>query len=204
MLPAIRPGEVAAALPDHAPEEGEPFEQIMADFERIIIPGITHWNHPRFFAYFATSAAPAAIAAEALAATLDVKVMLWRTSPSAAELESVVMRWLGRLMGVPETWTGVIYDTASVAGFTALGAARESLGLQIREDGMSGRDLPPLRIYATSQTHSHIEKAAIALGIGQRNVVAVPCDEAYRMDPMALQRAIDEDRRSGRLPMAIV
>jgi aromatic-L-amino-acid/L-tryptophan decarboxylase len=204
VLPAIRPGEVAAALPDHAPEEGEPFEQIMADFERIIIPGITHWNHPRFFAYFATSAAPAAIAAEALAATLDVKVMLWRTSPSAAELESVVMRWLGRLMGVPETWTGIIYDTASVAGFTALGAARESLGLRIREDGMSGRDVPPLRIYATSQTHSHIEKAAIALGIGQRNVVAVPCDETYRMDPIALQRAIDEDRRSGKQPMAIV
>jgi aromatic-L-amino-acid decarboxylase len=204
VFPSIAPGEIAAALPDCAPEEGEPFERIMDDFERIIVPGITHWNHPRFFAYFATSAAPAAIAAEALAATLDVKVMLWRTAPSAAELESVVMRWLGRLMGLPETWTGIIYDTASIAGFTALAAARESLGLDIREEGMTGRDLPTLRIYATSQTHSHIEKAAIALGIGRRNVVAVPCDDAYRMDPVALERAIDEDRRRGMQPLAIV
>jgi len=204
VLPKVAPGEIAAALPDRAPEESEPFERIMADFERIIVPGITHWNHPRFFAYFATSAAPAAIAAEALAAALDVKVMLWRTSPSAAELESVVMRWLGRLMGVPDHWTGIIYDTASVAGFTALAAARESLGLDIREAGMSGRDLPRLRVYATAQTHSHIEKAAIALGLGRRNVVAVPCDDAYRMNPSALERAITDDRSEGFVPMAIV
>jgi aromatic-L-amino-acid/L-tryptophan decarboxylase len=204
VLPAITPGEVAAALPAEAPEEGEPFERIMEDFERIVIPGITHWNHPRFFAYFATSAAPAAIAAEALAAALDVKVMLWRTSPSAAELESVVMRWLGRLIGLPDTWTGIIYDTASVAGFTALAAARESLDLRIREDGLSGRDLPPLRIYATAQTHSHIEKAAIALGIGRSNVVAVVCDDAYRMDPVALEGAIAQDRARGMQPLAIV
>jgi aromatic-L-amino-acid decarboxylase len=204
VLPPVAPGQIAASLPDRAPEAGEPFEQIMADFERIIVPGITHWNHPRFFAYFATSAAPAAIAAEALAATLDVKVMLWRTSPSAAELESVVMRWLGRLIGMPDSWTGIIYDTASVAGFTALAAARESLGLQIREDGMSGRSLPVLRVYATAHTHSHIEKAAIALGIGRRNVVPVACDDAYRMDPQALARAIAQDRGAGMQPLAIV
>jgi aromatic-L-amino-acid decarboxylase len=204
VLPPVAPGQIAASLPASAPEAGEPFEQIMADFERIIVPGITHWNHPRFFAYFATSAAPAAIAAEALAATLDVKVMLWRTSPSAAELESVVMRWLGRLIGMPDSWTGIIYDTASVAGFTALAAARESLGLQIREDGLSGRNLPVLRVYATAHTHSHIEKAAIALGIGRRNVVPVACDDAYRMDPEALARAIAQDRAAGMQPLAIV
>lgn len=204
VLSAVRPGSVAAALPDRAPEEPESFERIMEDFERIVMPGITHWNHPRFFAYFATSAAPAAIAAEALVAALDVKVMLWRTSPSAAELESVVMRWLGSLMGLPETWTGVIYDTASIAGFTALAAAREALDLSIREDGMSGRELPPLRVYATVHTHSHIEKAAIALGIGRRNVVAVACDDAFRMDPRALEAAIARDRAAGMMPMAIV
>ncbi len=204
VLPPVAPGQIAASLPDHAPEAGESFEQIMADFERIIVPGITHWNHPRFFAYFATSAAPAAIAAEALSAALDVKVMLWRTSPSAAELESVVMRWLGRLIGMPDSWTGIIYDTASVAGFTALAAARESLGLQIREDGMSGRNLPALRVYATVHTHSHIEKAAIALGIGRRNVVPVQSDSAYRMDPAALARAIAADRAAGMQPLAIV
>jgi aromatic-L-amino-acid/L-tryptophan decarboxylase len=198
------PGEIAAALPERAPEEGQPFEEIMADFERIIVPGITHWNHPRFFAYFATSAAPAAIAAEALAATLDVKVMLYRGAPSAAELESVTMRWLGRLIGMPENWTGIIYDTASVAGFTALAAAREALGLDIRERGASGRDLPVLRVYATAHTHSHIEKAAIALGIGRGNVVQVPCDAEFRMDPAALEACIARDRAAGMLPLAIV
>ncbi|MDQ2864856.1 MAG: pyridoxal-dependent decarboxylase [Candidatus Eremiobacteraeota bacterium] len=200
----VEPGDVAALLPERAPEAAEPFESIMSDFERIVLPGITHWNHPRFFAYFATSAAPAAIAAEALAAALDVKVMLWRTSPAAAELESVVMRWLARLIGVPDSWTGVIYDTASIAGFTALAAAREMLGFSIREEGMSGRDLPQLRIYSTEHTHSHIEKAAIALGIGAGNVVRVRCDAQYRMDPAALKEAIDRDAVAGMRPMAVV
>ena len=204
VLPNVRPGDIGAQLPQHAPEDSEPFTSILDDFTRIIIPGITHWNHPRFFAYFATSAAPAAIAAEALAATLDVKVMLWRTSPAAAELESVVMRWLARLMGVPDSWTGVIYDTASVAGFTALAAAREALDLAIREQGMTGRDLPRLRIYITEHTHSHIEKAAIALGVGQQNVVRVPADSNFRMDPQALSSAIESDIAAGMKPMAIV
>lgn len=204
VLPRVAPGEIEQALPDQAPERGEAFERIFADFERVIVPGITHWNHPRFFAYFATSAAPVAVLAEALAATLDVKVMLWRTSPAATELESVVMRWLGTLLGVPEGWTGIIYDTASIAGFTALAAARESLGLEIRERGASGRDLPALRVYATAQTHSHVEKAAIALGVGLDNVVKVPCDDAFRMRPDELHRLIDEDCERGMRPMAIV
>jgi aromatic-L-amino-acid decarboxylase len=176
----------------------------MEDFERIVVPGMTHWNHPRFFAYFATSAHPSAIAAEALAATLDAKVMLWRTSPAAAELEAVVMRWLGQMLGMPASWTGIIYDTASVAGFTALAAARETVDPTIRAQGMSGRDLPALRIYATEHTHSHIEKAAIALGIGSSNVVKVACDAAFRMNPASLDRAIVADRESGMRPMAIV
>jgi aromatic-L-amino-acid/L-tryptophan decarboxylase len=204
VMPQVRPGDVVAALPEHAPEAGEPFEEILSDFERIIVPATTHWNHPRFFAYFATSAAPAAIGAEALAATLDVKAMLWRTSPAATELEEVTMRWLGELLGLPREWTGVIYDTASIAGFTALAAARESLGLDIREEGMSGRLLPALRIYITDETHSHVEKAAIALGIGQRNVVRVACDDAFRMSAGALRASIEADRKAGMRPLAIV
>lgn len=204
VLPRVAPGEIEASLPEEAPEEAESFERIFGDFERVIVPGITHWNHPRFFAYFATSSAPVAVAAEALAAALDVKVMLWRTSPAAAELETVVMRWLGKLIGVPEGWTGIIYDTASVGGFTALAAARESLDLGIREHGASGRDLPVLRIYATHHTHSHIEKAAIALGIGLENVVRVACDDEFRMRPDALHRAVDEDRAAGMRPLAVV
>jgi aromatic-L-amino-acid/L-tryptophan decarboxylase len=204
VMPDVKPGDVVAALPAQAPESGEPFERIFADFERIVVPATTHWNHPRFFAYFATSAAPAAIAAEALAATLDVKAMLWRTSPAATELEEVTMRWLSRLLGLPRDWTGIIYDTASIAGFTALAAAREALDLGIREEGMVARDLPRLRVYITEHTHSHIEKAAIALGVGQRNVVRVPCDEAFRMRPDELAAHIEADLRAGMKPLAIV
>lgn len=204
VMPALAPGQIAALLPESAPEEGVPFDEIFADFERIVVPGTTHWNHPRFFAYFATSSAPAAIVAEALAATLDVKAMLWRTSPAATELEEVMMRWLGRLLDLPPQWTGVIYDTASIAGFTVLAAARDALGLQIRERGMSGRDLPALRIYITAETHSHVEKAAIALGIGQKNVVRVACDDAYRMRPEALRAAIEADEKAGMRPLAVV
>ncbi|MBV8066952.1 MAG: amino acid decarboxylase, partial [Candidatus Eremiobacteraeota bacterium] len=142
VMPRTRPGDVVAALPPEAPELGEPFDAIFSDFERVIVPATTHWNHPGFFGYFATSAAPAAIAAEALAATLDVKAMLWRASPAATELEEVTMRWLGRLLGVPAEWSGIIYDTASVAGFTALAAARESVDPTIREDGLAGSSAP--------------------------------------------------------------
>lgn len=204
VLARVAPGEIAAQLPAHAPEGAEPFDALMEDFVRIVLPGITHWNSPRFFAYFATSAAPVAVAAEALAAALDVKAMLWRTSPAATELEEVVMRWLGELMGLPQVFTGIIYDTASIGGFTALAAARESLDLGIREHGMTGRDLPVLRVYITEHTHSHIEKACIALGIGRENVVRVACDDEFRMRPENLAARLDADRAAGMRPMAVV
>jgi aromatic-L-amino-acid decarboxylase len=204
VLSQVAPGDVLSQLPVRPPEEGESFAELMADFERIVLPGITHWNSPRFFAYFATSAAPVAVAAEAIAAALDVKAMLWRTSPAATELEEVAMNWLRDLMGLPAGFTGIIYDTASIGGFTALAAARESLDLGIREHGMSGRALPRLRVYITEHTHSHIEKACIALGIGRENVVRVPCDAEFRMRPDALERAIQEDVSAGMRPMCVV
>jgi aromatic-L-amino-acid decarboxylase len=204
VLSQVQPGEILAQLPKSAPEAGEPFERLMSDFERIVIPGITHWNSPRFFAYFATSGAPVAVAAEALAAALDVKAMLWRTSPAATELEEAVMQWLGRLMGLPEEYTGIIYDTASIGGFTALAAARESLDLGIREHGMTGRDLPVLRVYITEHTHSHIEKACLALGIGRENVVRVASDDRFRMSVADLRARLNADEGAGMRPMAIV
>lgn len=204
VLSQLQPGDIRGQLPQSAPEEGEPFDALMDDFRRIVLPGITHWNSPRFFAYFATSAAPVAVAAEALAAALDVKAMLWRTSPAATELEEVVMQWLGELMGLPRSFTGIIYDTASIGGFTALAAARESLNLGIREHGMSGRGVPRLRVYITEHTHSHIEKACIALGIGRENVVSVPCDAKFRMNPAELARMIDADMAAGMRPMCVV
>lgn len=204
VLATVRPGEIAASLPDAAPERGEPLAAILDDFERLIVPGITHWNHPRFFAYFAISAAPASVLAEALAATLDVNAMLWRTSPAATELEDVTTAWLRRLLGLPDDLHGIVYDTASIGGFTALAAAREALDLDIRKRGMAGRsDLPALRLYVTEHTHSHMEKAAIALGVGRDNVVRVPVDDAFRMRPDALAAAIDTDVARGCRPLAV-
>ena len=205
VLSRARPGALIAALPAEAPEEGEPFERIFADFERLIVPGITHWNHPRFFAYFAISAARVTVLAEALAAALDVNAMLWRTSPAATELEDVTLGWLRRMLGLPDAFNGIVYDTASIGGFTALAAARESLGLDIRARGMAGRDdVPALRVYVTEHTHSHIEKGAIALGVGRENVVKIPVDESFAMRAEALARAIDEDLAAGRRPMCAV
>jgi aromatic-L-amino-acid decarboxylase len=205
VLSRARPGDLIAALPERAPDEPEPFETIFADFERLIVPGLTHWNHPRFFAYFSISATPVTVLAEALAAALDVNAMLWRTSPAATELEDVTLGWLRRMLGLPDAFHGIIYDTASIGGFTALAAARESLSLDIRERGMAGRaDLPALRVYITNQTHSHIEKGAIALGVGRENVVSIPVDDAFRMRPEALERALDDDLARGRRPMCVV
>jgi aromatic-L-amino-acid decarboxylase len=204
VLSKVLPGETASRLPADAPERGEPFEALLADFQSIVLPGITHWNSPRFFAYFATSAAPIGITAEALAAALDVKAMLWRTSPAATELEEVVMRWLARLIGLPDAFTGIIYDTASIGGFTALAAARESLELDIRERGMTARDVPALRVYITSETHSHIEKACIALGLGRENVVRIETDRELRMRSDDLAAHLEADVAAGMRPMAIV
>jgi aromatic-L-amino-acid decarboxylase len=205
VLARVAPGDVAAALPAAPPDEPESFEEILSDFERIVVPGITHWNHPRFFAYFAISAAPITVLAEALAAALDVNAMLWRTSPAATELEDVTLGWLRRMLGLPDAFHGIVYDTASISGFTALAAARESLELGIRERGMAGRaDLPVLRVYLTEHTHSHVEKAAIALGVGRDNVVRIPVDAAYRMRPEALAQALDDDETHGRRPMCVV
>jgi aromatic-L-amino-acid decarboxylase len=205
VLSHAKPGDLIAALPASPPDEGESFDAIFRDFEALVVPGITHWNHPRFFAYFSISAAPVTIMAEALAAALDVNAMLWRTSPAATELEDVTLGWLREMLGLPAAFHGIIYDTASISGYTALAAARESLGLEIRERGMAGRnDLPVLRVYITDQTHSHIEKAAIALGVGRENVVRVPIDDEFRMQAEALARALDDDLARGRRPMCAV
>ena len=204
VLSRARPGEFRAALPAHAPLEGESFEAIFDDFESLVVPAITHWNHPRFFAYFAIGATPVTVIAEALAAALDVNAMLWRTSPAATELEELVLEWLRELLGLDSGLHGIVYDTASIGGFTALAAARESLGIDVRERGLSGRsDLPPLRVYLTEHTHSHVEKGAIALGVGRENVVRVPVDETFAMRPDALERALAADRARGMRPMCV-
>jgi len=205
VLAQVEPGGLRSRLPPAPPERGEPMSQILEDFERLVVPAVTHWNHPSFFAYFATSASAPGVLGELLAAALDNKSMLWRTSPASTELEEVALDWLRQLMGLPAEFGGVIYDTASVATLHAVAAAREALDLRVREDGMSGRpDLPLLRLYASEQSHSSVEKALIALGLGQRSLGKVPADEEFRMDAGALARMVEEDRRAGSLPFCVV
>ena len=200
------PGEIRSQLPSEPPAQGEPLETMLADFERVIVPGITHWNHPSFFGYFATSASVPGIVAEMLIAALDVKAMLWRTSPAATELEIVVSDWLRQMLGLGSGWFGFLTDTASISTFLALAAAREDKPeLAIRERGMTGRaDLPRLRVYTSEHAHSAADKAVIALGIGLENLVHIPADADYRMRTDALERAIAEDKARGYLPLACI
>lgn len=205
VLAQVEPGELKASLPSSAPAEGEAMSEILADVDRLIMPALTHWNHPMFFALFATSSSAPGIFAEMLSAAFDVKAMLWRTSPASTELEEVTLDWLRQMMNLPREFDGIIYDTASVSSMHAIAAAREMLDAQVRELGMSGRaDLPLLRVYASEQAHSSIEKGIITLGLGQRSLVKIQTDAEYRMNTKALGRAIEEDRRAGALPFCVV
>ncbi|HWC05238.1 MAG TPA: pyridoxal-dependent decarboxylase [Methylomirabilota bacterium] len=204
VLARVKPGDVRGALPTMAPDGPEPLDRVLADFERLIVPGMTHWNHPGFFAYFAISGSAPGILGELLCAALNVNAMLWRTSPAATELEEVVLDWLRKLLGLPAGFRGVIYDTASISTLCALAAAREAAGLDVREQGMAGRaDIPRLRVYASEHAHSSVEKGAIVLGLGREGVRKIPTDDEFRMDAAALARAIAEDRAAGWRPVAV-
>ena len=195
VLSRVKPGEVKGQLPDQPPDAPEPFDDILRDFDDIIMPGITHWNNPAFFAYFGITGSMPGILGELLTAGLNVNGMLWRTSPSATELEEVVMDWLRQMVGLPDTFKGVIMDTASISSMVAVAAAREALNLRIREEGMAGRsDLPRLTMYTSEQSHSSM------LGIGQQNIRKIEVDAEFRMRPDRLAAAIEADRRSGYVP----
>ena len=205
VLAQVSPGEIRAELPTAPPEDPEPLPAMLADLDRVILPGITHWNHPAFHGYFAITGAGPGILGEALTAALNVNGMLWRTSPSATELEAVVIDWLRQLLGMSEAWQGLLTDGASTSTLLALAAARERTGLDVRQRGMAGRpDLPPLRVYTSEQAHSSVEKAAIALGIGRDGVRTIGVDEGFRMRPELLAEAIEEDVRFGYRPIAVV
>jgi aromatic-L-amino-acid decarboxylase len=206
VLSSATPGSIEAALPPAPPVAPESLDTILDDFERILLPGITHWNHPGFMAYFAISGSPPGVMAEMLAAALNVNAMLWKTSPAATELEQRALDWLRQMLGLGEGWFGVINDTASITTLLALAAAREAHDdLEIRTRGLAGRpDLPVLRVYASAQAHSSVDKAVITLGLGQENLVHVPVDGAFRMRPDALDAAVADDRAAGRLPLAVV
>jgi aromatic-L-amino-acid/L-tryptophan decarboxylase len=202
--PNVAPGDIVRSLPQQAPETGEPMVAILRDVDRIIAPGVVHWGHPQFMGYFGSTTTAPGILAEMIAAALNVNAMTWRTSPAATELESVVLEWLRQWLGLPAEFRGVVYDTASISTMHALAAAREGALERVRQRGLAGRDAPILRVYTSDQAHSSVEKAAIALGIGEENVRRVPSDHAFRLEVSALRRMIAEDRTHHFLPLAAV
>jgi aromatic-L-amino-acid/L-tryptophan decarboxylase len=206
VLSRLAPGEFRRSIPDHAPDLPEPLADIIADVDRVIMPGVTHWNHPGFLAYFANTASVPGILAELLSAALNQVGILWRTSPALAELEQATTGWLRDAMGLPDSWFGMIADTASVSTLQALAAARElDPALGIRRHGMAGRpDLPRLRVYCSEHAHSSVDKAAITLGLGAENVVRIPADAEFRLRTDALASAIAADRAAGFRPLAVV
>jgi len=203
VLSQNKPGALKNALPDQAPSQGEGMDAMLADLDRVIVPGVTHWNHPGFLAYFATTGSAPGILGEMLSAAFNVNAMLWRTSPSATELEEVTLEWLRKLIGLPDSFEGVIYDTASISSLCAIAAAREAAGLDVREQGLVATGAK-FRMYASEHVHSAADKSAITLGIGQAGLRKIVSDAEYRMNPRALAEAIKEDRGNGWLPFCVV
>ena len=190
-------------LPGSPPDAAEEMETIFADFERIIPDGMTHWQHPRFFAYFQSNAAPAAIIAEQLAGAMATQCMLWQTSPAATELEVRMVDWLRQALDLPESFSGTLQDTASTATLCAILTMRErALDWTGNQTGLFGR--PPLRVYASTGTHTSIDKAMWVSGLGQDNLVKIPTDDNQALDVEALRAAIRADREAGMVPAGIV
>src|SRR3989442_12456455 len=188
VAPDEKPGAIRAQLPAQAPEEGEPFEEILSDVDRLIVPGMVHWSHPMFLGYFGWTATAPGILGEIISAPLNVNAMTWRTCPAATELETVVIDWLRKWVGLPDTFGGVVYDTASVGIMHALAVAREKAAPSTRKVGLINRDLPRLRVYTSDEAHSAAEKAAITLGIGEENVRRIETDADFRLEvPMLRQ-----------------
>ena len=205
VLARVEPGWLKDNLPKSAPEQGEDFDDVLADVEKLILPAVTHWNHPNFHGLFSTSTSSVGVFGEMLAAAFDMKGMLWRTAPASTELEDVVLDWLRQMMGLPDEFEGIIYDTASVSTMHAIAAAREKADMNIREDGMSGRpDMPLLRVYCSEHVHSSIDKACITLGLGVRSLRKIAVNERFEMIAEKLEEAIREDITAGVKPICVI
>jgi aromatic-L-amino-acid/L-tryptophan decarboxylase len=199
----VNPGAVFDQLPDDPPAIGEPIESIMHDFRSVILPGMMHWQHPNFFAYFPANSSYPSVIAEMITATMGAQCMMWETSPAAAELEEKMMSWLRKMTGIPENFAGVIQDTASSSTLCAILSARERLtDFAVSENGPGA--FQPFRVYCSAESHSSIEKDVRIAGIGKKNLVKVGMDDSYRMDPRALARAIEDDTAAGLTPLCVV
>lgn len=200
---AAAPGATAARLPPAAPERPEPVEHIFDDFVRIVPDAMTHWQHPRFFAYFPANAAPASMLAEQLANAIAAQAMLWQTSPAATEIEEVMVRWLRDALGLAPHFSGTIHDSATTATLAAVLTMRErALDWRGNAHGLAGQ--PRLRIYASAQAHSSIDKAVRVAGIGQENLVKIPTERSQALDARALDAAIRADRAAGHVPAGVI
>src|ERR1700743_396863 len=200
VLAQTKPGDLLDALPLSGPEKGEPFDAILRDFDKLVMPAVTQWNHPRFFAYFSCTGSTPAILGEMLAAALNTNGLHWKTSPAVAELEQRALDWMRQWIGLSEEWFGIVYDTASTSSMHAVVCARELVAPEARTEG-SRNDLV---LYTSDQTHMSIEKGARAVGVGQNNVRKVPSDAEFRMRADALEKMIEEDKRAGKRPFCVV
>jgi aromatic-L-amino-acid decarboxylase len=197
----VEPGQVKALVPAVPPARGEDMEAVFADFERVVLPGITHWQHPGWFAYFPANNSPASVLAELLTAGLGAQCMSWQTSPAATELEEVVCDWLRQMIGLPEGFTGVIQDSASSATLCALLSARErATGFESNESGARA----PLAVYASNEVHSSAEKGVKIAGYGRRNLRRIPTDGRFAMVPDKLEETILEDKAAGLVPALVM
>ena len=205
VLPKTQPGEIRRELPAKPPAAGERFNKILEDFDRLIVPGMTHWNHPRFFAYFSANNSEPSILAEMITAAMGAQCMNWQTSPAATELEQVVMKWLQQMVGLPDTFTGSIQDTASTATLVALLVARErATEFRCKEEGGAALARQQLRVYASQEAHSSVEKAVMLAGFGRQNLVKIGVDEAFAMRPELLEQQIQKDIEAGFKPACVV
>jgi aromatic-L-amino-acid decarboxylase len=206
VFPPVEPGSLRPMFPPSAPESPESIETILADYRRLVEPNATHWQHPGFLAYFSTTASGPGILGEMLTATIGQNPMLWRTSPIGTELEEVVVDWLRQALGLPDSFDGLLTDTASTSTLIALAAAREAGGADASARGLAGRDDlgGGLRVYASAEAHSSVEKACMTLGLGRASLVRVAVNERFEMEPEALAGAITADRAAGRRPIAVV
>lgn len=205
VLSQVEPDWLKGELPEKPPAVGEDFGEVLADVDRLILPAITHWNHPNFHGLFATSTSSVGVFGEMLTAAFDMKAMLWRTSPASTELEDVVLDWLRQMMDLPEHFEGIIYDTASVSTMHAIAAAREKAGYSVRERGLSGRDdVPLMRVYCSEHVHSSIDKGVITLGLGLSSLRKIECNDRFEMIPEKLAEAIDDDIENGYLPICVI
>ncbi|MCK9280601.1 MAG: pyridoxal-dependent decarboxylase [Melioribacteraceae bacterium] len=205
VVPDVKPGDIKKGLPDSMPEKGESFDKIFADFQERILPGITHWQHPNFMAYFNSTCTAPGIFGELISGALNANGMLWKSSPAISELERVTVNWFRDAVGLHKDFWGIIYDTASISTMHAIANAKEKIrGYAIREKGLVGSGVPPLRLYSSEFAHSSVEKGALTLGLGLEGTHKIGTDEKFQMIPSELEKAIQEDINSGYKPFCVV